>query len=253
VPEGDTIHLAARRLNTALGGRELELADAPNPRSPLFNRAADLQGRTLDSAEAFGKHLVAHCSGGLALHSHLGMNGRWWIAADGRLPYGKPWLRLASGRGIAAQTGGKLLRIVSESKLRNDPALRRLGPDPLRPGFDIAATAARLRALGAGLELGEALLDQRIVAGVGNAIRVEACFGAGLSPWRRVDELSGDQLEHVVAECERIMRDALARGRRERRIYRANRGGCPVCGGAVSSRGQGDANRTAYWCPRCQN
>ena len=102
MPEGDTIHLAARRMNVALEGKEIALADAPNPRSPLFNRAAELQGRTLESAEAFGKHLVAHCSGGLALHSHLGMNGRWWIAADGRLPHGRPWLRLASGDRVCA-------------------------------------------------------------------------------------------------------------------------------------------------------
>ena len=80
------------------------------------------------------------------------MNGRWWISADGRLPHGKPWLLLASGRAIAAQTGGKLLRLVSESRLRNDPALLQLGPDPLRPGFDAddgRGAPARARAPGA--------------------------------------------------------------------------------------------------------
>jgi endonuclease-8 len=253
VPEGDTIHLAARRMSAALEGKEIALADAPNPRSPIHARAAELQGLRLEGAEAFGKHLVAHFSTGLAVHSHLGMNGRWWINADGRLPYGKPWLRLASGRSTAAQTGGKVLRVVSEAKLRNDPVLRRLGPDPLRAGFEIADAAERLRRLGAGRELGDALLDQRIIAGIGNAIRVEACFAAGVSPWRRIDDLSEAELERVVSESERIMRVSVAEGRRPRAIYRANRSGCPRCGGRVESRGQGDDNRTAYWCPRCQS
>lgn len=252
MPEGDTIHRAARHINAALAGRVIELADAPNPRSPIHNRADELQGRTLEQAEAFGKHLVAHFSGGLVLHSHLGMNGRWFVAADGRLPYGRPWLRLAAGRGIASQTGGKLLRVVSEARARNDPVLQRLGPDPLRPGFDIAAAAARLRTLGCGREIGEALLDQEIIGGIGNAIRNEALFRAGVSPWRPVAQLSDDELESVVAENERVMKTSIAKDRRPRSIYRADRRGCPGCGGTVEARGQGDDNRTAYWCPRCQ-
>jgi endonuclease-8 len=253
VPEGDTIHRAARQLNAALAGHELELADAPSPRSPLHTRAAELQGRTFELAEAHGKHLLAHLSGGLVLHSHLGMNGRWQINSDGGLPHGKPWLRMGAGRAVASQTGGKLLRLVSESRARHDPILIQLGPDPLRPGFDVAAGARRLREAGAQRELGDALLDQRIISGIGNAIRVEACFAAELSPWRRIDDLSETELERVVSESERIMRVSVAEGRRPRAIYRANRGGCPRCGGPVESRGQGDDNRTAYWCPRCQS
>jgi endonuclease-8 len=254
MPEGDTIHRAAGRINAALQGRELGLADAPNPRSPLHNRVAELRGATMQEAEAFGKHLVAHFSNGLALHSHLGMNGRWFVAADGRLPYGKPWLRLASGRAVASQTGGKILRLVTESRLRNDPALRRLGPDPLRPGFDLGEATDRLRRLGAGREIGEALLDQEIIAGIGNAIRVEGLFQARVSPWRKVVELDDRELELVVAESERVKRTTMAQGRRPRSLDRATRtGGCPHCGTQIASRGQGDDNRTAYWCPRCQS
>ena len=179
MPEGDTIHAAARRMHVALAGKRLELADAPNPRSPLHPRAAELQGATVEEVEAFGKHLVAHFSNDLALHSHLGMNGRWFVTADGRLPYGRPWLRMASGRAIASQNGGKILRLVSESRLRNDPGLRRLGPDPLRPGSTASEAVERLRRFGAGREIGDALLDQEIIAGIGNAIRVEALFRPG--------------------------------------------------------------------------
>ena len=247
-------------MNAALQGKEIALADAPNPRSPIFNRASELQGRTLENAEAFGKHLVAHFSGGLVVHSHLGMNGRWFITADGRLPYGKPWLRLASGRGIASQNGGKLLRLINESRARNDPGLRRLGPDPLRPGFAVDAAAARLSRLaaarlsrlGVGRDIGDALLDQEIIGGIGNAIRNEALFRARVSPWRKVEELTPDELELIVAENERVMKISMAKGRRPRSIYRANRRGCPRCGATVHSRGQGDHSRMAYWCAACQ-
>lgn len=252
MPEGDTIHRAARRLDTALRGKEMQLADAPNARSPIHGRAKRLEGATLERVEARGKHLIAHFSNDLAIHSHLGMNGRWWITADGSLPYGKPWLILSSGRGVASQTGGKILRLVTESRIRNDPGLAQLGPDPLAKDFDIEAAAERLRRRGAGIEIGEAILDQTIIAGIGNAIRNEALFRAGISPWRRTEELTPDQLERIVRENERVMQISMAKGRRPRAIYRANRRGCPACGGRISVRGQGDANRTAYWCEACQ-
>ncbi len=252
MPEGDTIHRAARRLEAALGGKQIELADAPNPRSPIHGRAAPLQGSVLERVEARGKHLLAHFSGGLAVHSHLGINGRWRISADGAVPFGRPWLLLGSGRGLAAQSGGQILRLTTESKLRSDPVLARLGPDPLAPDFDLSRAVKRVRSAGADREIGEVLLDQTVVAGIGNAIRNGALFECGISPWSRVAEFEADQLERVLDESRRIMRVALEKGRRPRSIYRAERRGCPRCRGPVSVRGQGDANRMAYWCPRCQ-
>lgn len=252
MPEGDTIHRAAARLDAALGGRVIELADAPDPRSPIHGRAGQLEGRVLERVEARGKHLLVHFSGDLAVHSHLGMNGRWRIRADGRLPHGRAWLVLGSGRGIAAQAGGKLLRLVHESRVRNDPGLMQLGPDPLRPDYDRDEAVRRLRAAGE-REVGDALLDQRIIAGVGNAIRNEACYLVGVSPWRPVASMSDAEVDSLVDETRAVMLESLRRGRRPRSIYRANRrGGCPRCGAHINSRGQGDANRTAYWCPSCQ-
>ena len=252
MPEGDTIHRAAARMRAALGGREIERAAAPNPRSPLHGRAPEIEGRSLDSVEARGKHLIAHLEGDLAIHSHLGMKGRWLLFADGRRPHGKPWLALASGRIVASQTQGKVLRIVSEARLRNDPTLAQLGADPLASGFDAEAGAARLLASGGGRELGDALLDQRVLAGVGNVIRNEACFRARLSPWRLISELEADEALGVVREIEWVMRRGYATGRRPSVIYRRAGRPCPRCGGEVRSRGQGDANRIAYWCERCQ-
>ncbi len=241
-------------MNTALAGRELELADAPNPRSPLHNRARELQGRTLERAEARGKHLLAHFSGGLVLHSHLGMNGRWRIAADGRLPYGRPGCGSPPAAGSRHRPAASSCAWSRESRAPQRPGPRRSWV-PIRSARASRSTRRRAApaAAGRGREIGDALLDQRLIAGIGNAIRNEACFAARISPWRKVEDLSADELELVVAESERIMRASVAKGRRPRAIYRANRtGGCPSCGGAISSGGQGDDNRTAYWCPVCQ-
>jgi endonuclease-8 len=106
--------------------------------------------------------------------------------------------------------------------------------------------------MGAGREVGDAILDQRIVAGIGNAIRTEGLFQAGVSPWRPVAELDLGEAEEVIRQNERVMKVAVERGRRPRSIYRGTREPCPRCGGRISSRGQGDANRIAYWCPTCQ-
>jgi endonuclease VIII len=252
MPEGDTIHRVSARMNAALAGREIARAEAPSRRSPVHLHAGELAGRTMERAEAFGKHLVLHFSGALALHSHLGMNGRWFVTASGGGGVGTPWLRLSAGEAVAAQRGGKILRILSEGKLRNDPTLRRLGPDPLRPGFDPEAAAQRLRAMGHGREVGEAVLDQEIIAGIGNAIRNEAFFRARIDPWRKVQDLAPAELAAVVEENTRVMKLSIAQGRRPHSIYRAHRRGCPRCGGRVSVRGQGDDNRATYWCPVCQ-
>ena len=135
MPEGDTIHRIARRIDAALVGRPLELAAAPNPRSPLHRRAAELEGSTITRSEAFGKHLLLHFDNERVVHSHLGMNGRWRIATDGERPFGKPWLHLRTGTGQAHTSNGKILRLVSAAKARKDPAIAALGPDPLRPGL----------------------------------------------------------------------------------------------------------------------
>jgi endonuclease VIII len=252
MPEGDTIHRLARRLESTIGGSEIVRADAPNPRSPVHGRVDQLSGRVLESTEARGKHLLLHFSDGLAIHSHLGMSGRWRVAGGGARPFGNPWLVLSTGRAVASQSGGQILRLAPESRLRNDPVLARLGPDPLAADFDLGGAAQRLRSAGAGLDIGEALLDQAIVAGIGNAIRNGALFASRISPWRPVAELGQEEAERALNESRRIMRAALETGRRPPSIYRAERRGCPACGGRVSVRGQGDANRTTYWCERCQ-
>lgn len=252
MPEGDTIHRAAGRIGAALGGREIAVAEAPSPRSPLHNRASELTGRTLERAEARGKHLLLHFSGDRVVHSHLGMNGRWLVRADGRMPFGKPWLLLASGPGIAACTGGRILRLIGSARARNDPALLQLGPDPLGPGFDEGEAARRLLGSEPSERVGEALLDQSLIAGIGNVIRVEACHIARVDPWRRVGDLTADEALKLVRASRWIMETAIRRGSRPKRVYGGDRRPCPRCGGRVRARGQGDDNRITYWCEACQ-
>lgn len=252
MPEGDTIHRFARRIGAALAGRELEIAAAPNPRSPIHGRAGELTGATLERAEARGKHLLIHLSGERVIHSHLGINGRWLVRGDGRPPHGKPWLVLASGLAVANQNGGKILRLVSASRARSDPSLLQLGPDPLRPGFDPEAAAARVRAYSPSATVGEALNDQSLIAGIGNVIRIEACFLAGVSPWRRIGDVGAGEARKIVDAAGWVMTASLQRGSRPKRIYgRAGRP-CPRCGGRIRRHRQGDDNRLTLWCEGCQ-
>jgi len=104
VPEGDTVHRIALRIDAALGRRRLDSVAAPSRRSPLYSRAGELEGATLEAAEARGKHLLLRFDGGRVVHSHLGMSGRWFVRADGSEPFGRPWLTLAAGAAIAHRT-----------------------------------------------------------------------------------------------------------------------------------------------------
>jgi len=252
MPEGDTIHRIATRIHSALVGREIETADAPSARSPLHRRAGELAGRRLERAEARGKHLLLHFSGDAVVHSHLGMNGRWFVRSDGRRPSGRPWLLLGSDGAFASQSGGKILRLTSAARARNDPVLLRLGPDPLAPGFDPEAATARLLAWEPSVPVGEALLDQTLIAGIGNVIRVEACFLPGVSPWRRVGDLGADEARAIVDSAGEVMAATLATGRRPKQLYGRAPRPCIRCGGRILTRGQGDDARVTYWCEGCQ-
>ena len=248
--EGDTILRAARRLEVALVG-ETVVASAPNPRGRAA-KVERLDGRRLDQVASHGKNLLLRF-GDLVLHSHMGMNGSWHVYSRGgqwRKPRRSAWAVLAGERQEAAQFGGPTLRLLRADRLRLDPQLARLGPDVLAPELDLEAIVARMRAEPA-RSIGDALLDQTLVAGIGNIFKSEACFAARVDPWRPVGDLSEDELRAVFEATRGLMLEAVESGRHTYAVYRARRP-CPVCGGRVASRGQGDANRTTYWCPRCQ-
>jgi endonuclease VIII len=250
VAEGDTILRAARRLEAAIGGERVSVA-TPNPRGGAA-RLERLDGRRLERVDSHGKHLLLRF-GDLVLHSHLGMSGSWHTYQRGerwRKPRRSAWAVLAGERQEAVQFGGPTLRLISAEKLKLDPQLARLGPDILAEDFDFEAVSAAMRAR-PDRTLGDALLDQHLLAGVGNIFKSEACFAAGVDPWRRLGELDDEELRAVLLAARELMVAAVASGRQPHAIYR-RRGPCPRCGGPVAARGQGDANRTTYWCRRCQ-
>ncbi len=250
--EGDTILRLARRFEATLVGETVSAA-APNPRG----RAAGIERldvRTLERAEARGKHLLLGF-GELSLHSHLGMSGGWHFYRPGarwRRPRSSAWAVLAGGGWEAVQFGGPTLQVATTERLRRDPQIARLGPDILAEEFDPEAVIVAMRA-DRTRGLGDALLDQHLVAGIGNIFKSEACFAARVDPWRPIGEVSDEGLRAVLTAAREQMQEAVETGGRHRiQVYKRRQGACPRCRGPISSRGQGDANRTTYWCPRCQ-
>jgi endonuclease-8 len=246
VPEGDSLRRVALKLQP-LVGHALEV-ETPNPRASGKGIAEALAGRRLEAVDAVGKNLLLRFEGGLVLRSHLRMNGRWRVGPRGGVARGSPWLVLRGGEHEAALWHGPVLELT-----RGRPRVEaRLGPDILDEPPPLDELVARLRAADARRELGDALLDQRLVAGIGNLWRAEALWEARLSPWRELREISDEELRDVLAAAHRLMRDSLRDRRSPRRAYRRAGRPCPRCGTAVRSHPQGDDARTAYWCPVCQ-
>jgi endonuclease-8 len=251
--EGDTILRLGRRFEATLVGETISAA-APNPRGKAAG-IERLNGLTLEGVQTHGKHLLLGF-GDLSLYSHLGMSGGWHFyrhRARWRRPRSSAWAALSGGGWDVVQFGGPTLRVGPTSRLLRDPQLTRLGPDILAEEFDPEAVIAAMRA-DPTRGLGDALLDQHLVAGIGNIFKSEACFAARLDPWRPVGDLSDEELRAVLSAAREQMQAAVETGGRHRfRVYKRRQGPCPSCRGPISYRGQGDANRTTYWCPRCQS
>jgi endonuclease-8 len=242
MPEGDALHRAAQRLRVLEG--EVVAVETPHPRAAVLRLAERLDGRRLERVQAVGKNLVLGFEGGLVLRSHLRMSGRWRVQAAGTEPFGTPWLVLRGRERQAVLWNGPVLELTRG----RSPTVARLGPDVMADRPDVDGMLARLRAADPRREVGDALLDQRLLAGIGNMWKAEALFATATSPWRRLDELSDEQLRDLLAAAATLMQGP--RGRH--RVYRRAGRPCPRCGTLVRSYPQGDAARMAYWCPGCQ-
>jgi endonuclease-8 len=249
--EGDTILRVAARIESALDGQKLRVR-AGNGRGKITG-VERLDGHRLTRVETRGKNLLLHF-GELVLHCHLGMSGSWQVCRQG-----EPWRKQASTAWVAlrgetmeaVQFGGPTLRVLTASGLRREPTLARLGPDILAPEFDSARAIRALRA-SPDREIGHALLDQHLIAGIGNIFKSEACFAAKASPWRAVGKHSDDELREILGSAQRLMQESVAKGRPDPAVYRRTGHPCPTCGRPIKARGQGEANRRTWWCPRCQ-
>jgi len=244
VPEGDTIHRAARRLQVLVGDRIA--AESPHPRARAERIAERIDGRVLESVEAFGKNLVFRFERGVVLRSHLRMSGRWTVSPPAGRRAGTPWLVLRGARAEGVLWNGPVLELHTR-------AIARLGPDILEqpPRFD--AMLARMRGADRTRWFGETMLDQSIVAGIGNMWLAEALWRVELSPWRRLEAVSEADRRRALESAAELMRASVDGARRGgHQVYRRVGRPCPRCGVPIRSWGQGDDNRLTYWCPGCQ-
>jgi endonuclease-8 len=244
MPEGDTVHRVARRLQLLVG--EPVSAEARHPRAAVTGVAERVDGRRLVAVEAKGKNLLLHFEGAVLVRNHLRMSGSWHVLAPNASVVGMPWLVLRTPKATAVLRGGAVLELSARHG-------QSVGPDILEDPPHLERMVENLRRADAGRELGEALLDQRLVAGIGNIWRAESLWSARLSPWHPLSRLTDADRQAVLAECSRLMRLSLDGRAEGRAVYRRTGRPCRRCGSPIRSRRQGDANRVTYWCPQCQD
>jgi endonuclease VIII len=256
MPEGDTISRTAATLARALVGRAVTRFETGYAQLARVDDDRPLAGRTIQGVRAAGKHLLMQFSGGLTLRTHMRMSGSWHIYRPGQR-----WQRPRHEMRIVVETDAfvavaflvPVAELLDDRALARSPALRRLGPDLLAPDFDAAEALRRLRAKG-DRPMGEALLDQSVVAGAGTIYRSEALFVARVDPHRRAHELDDATLAKVLAAARRLLQASVASTSREQRRWVYDRRGqpCRRCGTAITYEKMGMDARGLYWCPKCQ-
>lgn len=253
MPEGHVVHADARRFATALAGRVVR---ASSPQGRFASGAAELDGRVLDAADAYGKNLLLRFAGGRFLHVHLGLIGTWTWWDDARVQTaGRPTrttsdaavrLRL-SASGVSAELRGAMTCALLDEQAA-DAVVASLGPDPIRDDADPDAALRRIRRSRAAI--GTLLLDQSVVAGAGLIWRCEAPFLARISPHRQGRDVGDGEWSALWRALRRTMR-AAADGRPEP-YYLFRRGGqpCLLCATPVEKAAM--SGRPVWWCPRHQ-
>jgi endonuclease-8 len=247
MPEGDTIHHAAHRIRPVLVGRVPDELQTPHPRFGADRWPEKLAGRAVEAVDAHGKHLFLRFEGGRVIHSHLRMTGAWGVYREGQR-WGRSarraWLVLRAGDNEVVQFDGPVLELMTASRVRFDQRIAGLGPDILAPELDEGRFLSRLRAD-----------DPTRIAGIGNLWKCEGCFDAAVDPWRPTGDVSDDEALRVVRLTRPRMQQSARDGYQVRgpAIYGRVGRPCPRCGARIRARGQGDDNRTTYWCPGCQH
>ena len=277
MPEGDTVWQTAKRLHTALAGKVLTRSDLRVPKYAT----ADLTGRIVLDVTPRGKHLLTRIEGGLTLHSHLRMDGTWRIYANGqRWSGGGPahQIRVILGTADRTAVGYRLPVLELLRTTDEDRAVGHLGPDLLGPDWNPELALANLLADPA-RPLGEALLDQRNLAGIGNIYKSELCFLLGATPWLPIGALPADRAAKLPAIAKRLLeanRDrplrnttstltsntpnrttaphTTAPGTPDLFVYGRAPRPCLRCNTSIRTANQGDGSRErpTYWCPTCQ-
>jgi endonuclease-8 len=272
MPEGDTIFRAARTLHRALAGHTVTRFESVLPALMRVDHDRRLAGRTIESVTARGKHLLMAFSGDLVLHTHMRMNGSWHLYRPHerwRRPARDMRLVIATARFVAVGFTVPVAEFLTARDLERHKELQQLGPDLLAAAFDVQEMLRRMRARGTD-PIGDVLLNQRVMSGIGNVLKSEILFVARLDPFIPVRDLSDADLDRIVAVARRLLAvNALdgsrtvgaASGRRttgsldpHAKLWVYARGGkpCRACGRLIRSKQTGADARLTYWCAACQ-
>lgn len=269
MPEGDTIFRAARTMREALAGREL---------TGIWTSVGQIRGlgpqrlvgQVVADVEPRGKHLLHwFAPSDFALHTHMRMTGSWHVYREGerwRKPRHLAKVVLTAGPVSAVCFSAPVCELLSRGQVEHHPALTRLGPDALGSEVDLVEARRRLDAR-ADVAVAEALLDQAVLAGVGNVYKCEVLFIHRVDPWAAVDEVPGETRDALLATAVRLLRANVVPGTLRRvttgvgsaltdgdrlHVHGKARRPCDRCGTPIRVARQGEQGRTTYWCPRCQ-
>jgi endonuclease VIII len=274
MPEGDTIFRSARALQQALAGRQVTLFETAHAQLASVNDQSPVAGRTVELVESRGKWLLIHFSGDLILTTHMLMSGSWHIYRSGeRWKRARSHMRVVLGAGdiLAVAFDVPIARFHTARTLERFAGVAVLGPDVLGDRFAADEAEARLREHGSE-EIGNVLLNQRVLAGIGNVFKSEICFACGVNPFRTVSSLSTQEIECLLGTARRLLAANVAEGARDgivtytggrrttgssnpaARLWVYHRGGseCRRCGTKILMRKQGPGARSTFWCPDCQ-
>ena len=274
MPEGDTIFRSARALHQAFAGRTITHFETAYAPLASVNDQTPVSGRTIERVESRGKWLLIHFSGDLILTTHMLMSGSWHIYRVGeRWKRGRSHMRvmLSTADLVAVAFDVPIARFHSARTLERFAGVSGLGPDVLGKSF--AADEAAVRLLEHGEEeVGNVLLNQRVMAGIGNVFKSEICFACGVHPLRKIASLRAQEIDCLLSTARRFLAANVADGAGDgivtytggRRttgagnpaarlwVYRRAGEACRRCGTSILMQRQGPGARSTYWCPECQ-
>lgn len=273
MPEGDTIFRAARTLHRALAGHRIERFETGLVQLANVDRITPVAGRTIGRVDAAGKHILMTLSAGLTLRSHMRMNGSWHIYRPGerwRMPRHAMRIAIATAEWVAVAFDVHVAELIPTDRLSRHAPVATLGPD-LLGDFDAEEALRRVRAQQQ-IPVHRVLLNQRVMAGIGNVFKSEAMFLSRLHPDTPADAVTDEEWRDVMALAQRLlranveesagggpiapdeMRNTTGRLNPEERLWVYGRAGrpCRVCGSTIRTRRDGDDSRPTYWCGGCQ-
>ena len=278
MPEGDTIYRSARAMQRAIGGQVCTGFETGLATLARVDDERPVAGRTIEKVEARGKWLLVHFSGDLILLTHMLMSGSWhlyrsgerWFMGRDRM---RAVIRTADWQAVAFNV--PVAEFHTARSLERYTQVPKLGVDVLGEGYTVAEGVARLKAYGREhpeAEIAVVLLNQRVLAGLGNVYKSEVAFAAGVNPFRAMRTITDKEYEVMAERAQRWMKENVKDGagdgivtyfgnrrttgnsNRDERlwVYRRNGQECRRCGAAIEMRKQGLQARSTYWCPRCQ-